>query len=430
MSGVRRHEIRCVGDRSDRVTAAGHGEILCYGVKSQRPGAAEPRPRGPRAAVVAGLADSPVGYSSDGGAHLGRPAQSRLYGTVVSVWFDRTGQGLRTGGRHVAAVPDHRGDRLSRRRGRPRSTATWPTGPACPRTCSTRTAPIACCGQHPRRSTPARPSRPPGTRATSTSPYASTTMPSRSTVAPAPGWTTPSRSASTAATTTSATGRWTTTASSPSPRSARSTRAAISCTDVPVARVGTSNGYILEFAIPKARLGELGLAARALPGLNWTLIDDDDGGNAEAKLEWTGTETNAANASWGQLRLSALEVVFSAAGTETPTATATSSRTPTATATSTPTATASAQLPTGTPTQTPIASATATPTASRTPTETATLTATPTDTATATASAQPPTATPSQTATASRTPTATASQTVFPKLYLPLVLRLPELKAR
>ena len=201
-------------------------------------------------------------------------------------------------------------------------------------------------------------------------------------------------------------------------------------TDVPVARVGTSNGYILEFAIPKARLGELGLAARALPGLNWTLIDDDDGGNAEAKLEWTGTGTNAANASWGQLRLSALEVVFSAAGTETPTATATSSRTPTATATSTPTATASAQLPTGTPTQTPIASATATPTASRTPTETATLTATPTDTATATASAQPPTATPSQTATASRTPTATASQTVFPKLYLPLVLRLPELKAR
>ena len=43
-----------------------------------------------------------------------------------------------------------------------------------------------------------------------------------------PGRTTPSRSASTAATTTSATGRWMTTASSPSPRSARSMRAASS----------------------------------------------------------------------------------------------------------------------------------------------------------------------------------------------------------
>ena len=32
--------------------------------------------------------------------------------------------------------------------------------------------------------------------------------------------------------------------------------------DVPVARASTANGYILEFAIPKAKLGELGLAAR------------------------------------------------------------------------------------------------------------------------------------------------------------------------
>ncbi len=86
-------------------------------------------------------------------------------------------------------------------------------------------------------------------------------------------------------------------------------------TDVPVARTDTANGYILEFAIPKAKLGELGLTAKTLAGLNWTLIDDDDGGNAEAKLEWTGTEASAANASWGQMRLSALQVLFSAAVT-------------------------------------------------------------------------------------------------------------------
>ena len=99
--------------------------------------------------------------------------------------------------------------------------------------------------------------------------------------------------------------------------------------DVPVARVGTPNGYILEFAIPKARLGELGLTAQALAGLNWTLIDDDDGGNVESKLEWTGTETNAANASWGQLRLSALEAFFGVPATPTITPTPTITLTPT-----------------------------------------------------------------------------------------------------
>ena len=57
-------------------------------------------------------------------------------------------------------------------------------------------------------------------------------------------------------------------------------------TDVPVARVATSNGYILEFAIPKARLGDTSVGAGALSGLNWTLIDDDDGGNADAS--WNG----------------------------------------------------------------------------------------------------------------------------------------------
>ncbi len=130
-------------------------------------------------------------------------------------------------------------------------------------------------------------------------------------------------------------------------------------TDVPVARANTANGYILEFAIPKARLGELGLASGALPGLNWTLIDDDDGGNAESKLEWSGTEGYAANASWGQLRLSALEAAFGAPATPTPTPTATptvptptTTSSPTVTSTPTPTATAT---PTPTPSPTPIA---------------------------------------------------------------------------
>ncbi len=53
------------------------------------------------------------------------------------------------------------------------------------------------------------------------------------------------------------------------------------------------------------------------------MIDDDDGGNAEAKLEWTGTGVNAADASWGQLRLSALPVEFAPVA---PTKTATALR--------------------------------------------------------------------------------------------------------
>ena len=85
-------------------------------------------------------------------------------------------------------------------------------------------------------------------------------------------------------------------------------------TDVPVARTDTANGYILEFAIPKAKLGGVGLTAKTLSGLNWALIDDDDGGNADSKLEWTGTETGAANASWGQVRLSELLAEFAPVG--------------------------------------------------------------------------------------------------------------------
>ena len=104
------------------------------------------------------------------------------------------------------------------------------------------------------------------------------------------------------------------------------------------------NGYILEFAIPKARLGELGLAARALPGLNWTLIDDDDGGNAEAKLEWREPRPTRPTRP-GPTAAQRPEPRFGrrlATPTPTPTATPT---VPTPTTTSTPTVTPHLPLP-------------------------------------------------------------------------------------
>ena len=107
------------------------------------------------------------------------------------------------------------------------------------------------------------------------------------------------------------------------------------------------------------------------------MIDDDDGGNADSKLEWIGTETYAANASWGQLRLSALEALFGAPATETPTPTATATATPTSAPTETPTATptptatsTSTYAPTDTPTHTPTVTPTPSPTGTPTPTAT------------------------------------------------------------
>ena len=73
-------------------------------------------------------------------------------------------------------------------------------------------------------------------------------------------------------------------------------------TGATVAHAATSNGYILEVAIPKSKLGTFPLNATGLAGLNWALIDDDDGGSLDAKLEWTGHETYAANTTWGQMR--------------------------------------------------------------------------------------------------------------------------------
>jgi photosystem II stability/assembly factor-like uncharacterized protein len=90
-----------------------------------------------------------------------------------------------------------------------------------------------------------------------------------------------------------------------------------------VAHVDTPNGYRLEVAIPQSKLGAFPLAASGLAGLNWALIDDDDGDNADAKIEWAGRDTYSANTTWGQMRLSALTVPFENVPTPTPTPTAT-----------------------------------------------------------------------------------------------------------
>ena len=189
-------------------------------------------------------------------------------------------------------------------------------------------------------------------------------------------------------------------------------------TDVIVGRANTSNGYILEVAVPKGRLGALPLTASALVGLNWALIDDDDGGTADDKLEWSGTETYAANTSWGQLRLSTLAASFVPLPTSTPTTTPTATVTPTATPTSTMTPTPTGTpTPTATPTSAPTKTPTATekPTSTPTPTDTPTLTATPTPTPTPTETPVPtPTSTPTETPTPTPTDTPTATPTASP----------------
>ena len=160
-----------------------------------------------------------------------------------------------------------------------------------------------------------------------------------------------------------------------------------------VAHVDTPNGYRLEVAIPKSKLGAFPLAASGLAGLNWALIDDDDGDNADAKIEWAGRGTYSANTTWGQMRLSGTVYDFPRTGTVTPTPTATATPSRTATPTETPTVTPS---PTGTTTASPS------PTASMTPTSTPSLTASPTASLTLA-----PTRTATPTATASVTPSRT-----------------------
>lgn len=138
-----------------------------------------------------------------------------------------------------------------------------------------------------------------------------------------------------------------------------------------VAAKTRADGYDLEIAIPRSSLAPNALSAGQLLGLNFGLIDDDDGGSGDSRLYWLSTVTNKAAGNWGQLRLSAISAPFDGpidTPTPTPTETATPTETPTATATTTPT---------------PTATLTATPTATETPTPTATPTATPSATATA-----------------------------------------------
>ena len=107
-----------------------------------------------------------------------------------------------------------------------------------------------------------------------------------------------------------------------------------------------SGGYSVELAIPLAELGVPAFQGNQVIGFNIGLIDDDNGGEAEGWLGWSGNTFRHAELC-GDLILGQPGV--------TPTATAT--RTPTVTPTRTPTRT-----PTITPTRTPTRTSTPTPT--------------------------------------------------------------------
>jgi photosystem II stability/assembly factor-like uncharacterized protein len=142
-------------------------------------------------------------------------------------------------------------------------------------------------------------------------------------------------------------------------------------------------GYTIEVAIPKASLGDISPTSEQVLGFNWSLSDDDDGGNVDSWLLWLGRATSSADAEWGQMRLSALEAPFVS------------------------------EPPTATPTAIPTATTTPTVSATPTPTQTPTTTCTPTTTATATVTATP-SVTPSTTPTATPTPTLTSTPSITP----------------
>ncbi len=143
------------------------------------------------------------------------------------------------------------------------------------------------------------------------------------------------------------------------------------------------DGYALEIAIPRARLGGVPLAAGQIAGFNWSLSDDDDGGDVDARLFWLGRtpHTYAPDAGWGQVRFSALNAPFIRPGetaTPAPTRTPRPTATPTATATMTLTPSPTASVTrTSTPSSTPSATRTPSPTRTSTPPPSSTPTATP-----------------------------------------------------
>jgi microcystin-dependent protein len=109
-------------------------------------------------------------------------------------------------------------------------------------------------------------------------------------------------------------------------------------------------GYAVELAIPAAQLGAIPMQASRVIGLNIGLIDDDDRGEADGWLGWSGNTWRHAELC-GDLHLLPANVTPTATATATPTMTPTSTLTPRSTLTSTSTATA-----------TPLATATVTPT--------------------------------------------------------------------
>jgi hypothetical protein len=100
----------------------------------------------------------------------------------------------------------------------------------------------------------------------------------------------------------------------------------------------TADGYILEVRIPRSLVPSLQLTAGALAGFNFSILDDMDGGSlAETRLFWTGTRTSSPQASWGQIRFSAIDAETTPAdNTPTPTPTSTATATPTVTVTPQP----------------------------------------------------------------------------------------------
>lgn len=144
-------------------------------------------------------------------------------------------------------------------------------------------------------------------------------------------------------------------------------------------------GWDAEIAIPVTSIGAGPLDVGRLMGLNLGLVDDDDGGDWESKLAWTGSRTWQVEPGWAQLAFQS--ELPPQTPSPTPTITPTPTLTPTPTITRTPTRTPTRTItPTSTPTATltPSPTATETSTATPTPTETPVLTETPTPTATPT----------------------------------------------
>jgi hypothetical protein len=186
---------------------------------------------------------------------------------------------------------------------------------------------------------------------------------------------------------------------------------------------GHADSYVVELAVPWALLGGPRSAGQSI-GLNLGLIDDDDGGDSEGWLVWSGQTTYQRPRDCGDLLL------LAGSATPTPVATATPSPTLTPTPRRTPTATATRTV---TPTASPNPTHTPTPTASPTPTQSSTPTPSPTPTGTSSPTPSPtptptlsPFVTPSWTATPTPELTETTTTTptpARPNLYLPLILR-------